>query len=224
MYQLIESNGKEMKEVLSSGKTIWRFEQDADNSNTVQLLDYEEYDVEVDLETSEIYIHIKNIPDTFKNRHKTLFMNDSTFKERFSHIEIFDIKFDFNNSIHLHYSAYSKHIHIYSTKMKRALIQDGWTTSNNKIKLYYRDTKSIKRVGRRLSVIRSGNQIAILGASDIDFRYFEIGSTGVLKRETAISATKAIVVTDVTQAKSVIDEFNIDDLAEEKLDIILYLN
>ena len=224
MYKLIESDGKEMKEVLSNGKTIWRFEQNADSNDTVELLDYEEYDVEVDLKNSGSYFYINSVPKTLKDRHNKSFIGSSEFKKIFSHMEILGVKFDINHANSVSYISSSNQIYIRYASIKNALVQAGWTTFNNKIKLYHRDTKSIKRVGRRLSVIRGGNQIAILGASDIDFRYFEIGNTGVLKRETAISTTKAIVVVDTTQAKSVIDEFNIKDSVEEKLDIIFYLN
>lgn len=224
MIELIESNRKEMKEVLSSGKTIWRAEQNANSNDTVELLDYEEYDVEVDLKGSDLYIYKNNVPKTFGNRHNSTFISTSDFKKLFSRIEINGVGLDISQADSAYYSSSLNRIYLRFYSIQNSLSKADWTTFNNKIKLYYRDTKSIKRVGRRLTVVRSGSQVKILGASDIDFRYFEIGTTGVLKRQTALSTTKAIVVTDTTKAKSVIDEFNIEDSAEEKLDVIFYLN
>lgn len=224
MYKLIESNGKEMKEVLISGKTIWRLEQNADSNDTVELLDYEEYDVEIDLRNASSYFSINNVPIAFMDRHNKYRIGDSDFKKIFSQMEILGFKFDINHVDFVFYSSNFNRISVRDSSIKNSLAQAGRIAFNNKIKLYYRDANSIKRIGRRLSVMRDGNQIAILGASDIDFRYFEIGNTGVLKRETDLSTTKAIVVRDTSKAKSVIDEFNMEDSVEEKLDVIFYLN
>jgi hypothetical protein len=224
MFKLIESNGKEMKEVLSNGKTIWRLEQNTDSNDTVELLDYEEYDVEIDLKSSLATFYINNVPKTFGDKHNRTYVGSSDFKKIFSHIEILGVKFSISYADSIYYTSSSDRIPVRYSSIQKSLKQSGWTIFNNKIKLYYRDPESIKRIGRRLSVIRSDNQIAILGASDIDFRYFEIGNTGVLKNKTAISTTKAIVVTDTSKAKSIIDEFNMEDLVEEKLDVIFYLN
>ena len=139
-------------------------------------------------------------------------------------MEILGVKFDISPATSSYYINFSKRITMQYAMIKNALKKAGWTVFNNKIKLYYKENSATKRVGRRLTVVRNNSQIAILGASDIDFRYFEIGNTGVLKRQTALSTTKAIVVTDTTKAKSVIDEFNIEDSAEEKIDVIFYLN
>lgn len=224
MYKLIESNGNGIKEVLSGGKTIWRFERNTDSNEVVELLDYEEYDVEIDLTSSRASFYINNVPKTFGDKHNRTYIGSSDFKKIFSHIEILGVKFSITYANSIYYTSSSNRIPIQYSSIQNSLKKSGWTIFNNRIKLYYREPKSIKRIGRRLSVIRDGDQIAILGASDINFRYFEIGNTGVLKNKTAISTTKAIVVTDTSKAKSIIDEFNMEDSVEEKLDVIFYLN
>ncbi|MGX7359707.1 hypothetical protein ACWOES_08530 [Dolosigranulum pigrum] len=224
MYKLIESNGKEMKEVLSDGKVLWSAEGSSNKHYVVELPEYEEYEVTIDLTADGNYLYINNIPDAFGGRHREDYISTTKFKKIFSHMEILGVKFDISPATSSYYSNFSKRITMQYAMIKNALKKAGWTVFNNKIKLYYKENSATKRVGRRLTVVRNNSQIAILGASDIDFRYFEIGNTGVLKRQTALSTTKAIVVTDTTKAKSVIDEFNIEDSAEEKIDVIFYLN
>lgn len=219
MYKLIESNGKEMKEVLSNGKIVWG----PNEHHVVELPEYEEYEVTIDLTTDGSYFYINNIPDTFGGRHREDYIGTSEFKKIFSHMEILGVKFDIIPARSSYYSNFSKRITMQYTMIKNALKNAGWTVFNNKIKLYYKENSIMKRLGKRVTVVRSDTQIAILGASDIEFKYFEIGNTGVLKRQTAISTTKAIVVTDTVRAKSVIDEFNIEDHAEKELDVIFYL-
>lgn len=150
MIELIESNRKEMKEVLSNEKTIWKFERDADSGDTVQLLDYEEYDVEINLKGSNLYIYTNNVPKTFGNRHNSAFISTGDFKKLFSHMEILGVELDISHADSAYYSSSLNRIYLQFSSIQNVLSKADWTTFNNKIKLYYRDTKSIKRTGRRL--------------------------------------------------------------------------
>lgn len=144
MIELIESNRKEMKEVLSNEKTIWKFERNADSDDIVRLLDYEEYDVEINLKGSNLYIYTNNVPKAFGNRHNSVFISNDDFKKLFSHMEIHGVVLDISHADSAYYSSSLNRIYLQFNSIQNALKKADWTTSNNKIKLYYRDTKSNK--------------------------------------------------------------------------------
>lgn len=125
MFKLIESNGKNIKEVLSSGRTIWGL--------------YEEYNVEIDLRESGAFVYINNVPDTLSRRHNSTFISTTKFKELFSHMEILGVKFDLSQAISVYYVSHSSRITIQHNIMKRTLSTTNQTVFNDKIKLHYKE-------------------------------------------------------------------------------------
>lgn len=79
MYKLIESNGKEMKEVLSNGKVVWALEEDRKSV----LIRTQNLTVEIEYNSRIIVNRIKNDWDFIEIAGIKFEKNEGKFKEYF---------------------------------------------------------------------------------------------------------------------------------------------
>lgn len=124
MYQLIESNGKEIKEVWKDYNIIWR---------PIPQKEFELFNATIKIDGNSIIV--ENMPEEALSMLSQYNLND--FKEKFGAIQIINTMYDTSSISFLYVSAFANRLTMVSKKIADSLKRDRFTEQEIEIKLFY---------------------------------------------------------------------------------------
>lgn len=150
MYQLIESNGKEIKEVWKDYNIIWR---------PIPQKEFELFNATIRIDGNSIIV--ENMPEEALSMLSQYNLND--FKEKFGAIQIINTMYDTSSISFLYVSAFANRLTMVSKKIADSLKRDRFTEQEIEIKLFY----GHKTIPEEIPPVNSGDTES-LASSEAD--------------------------------------------------------